>query len=397
ADAAAAGWEVLNFDIAFLEERFANAPQVAATSARSEQMAADDAATALMRTPLWPEGMPDEMRDNWTELRNYLTARAGENWQVWTDWYQDTLKGDPGIEALEIEKALIPDADWEHKDGPAHENALIADMIEGHAPKPSDTSGPEETPPLPEQNTHGARWTITGDNIAIAPGLPDIGEHAEALQPLAVDALEELLEALGQSNQFKRLSDKASKALDIARSPLPEANKLAAALWTCSVWMGDFAERDDAVRANPRAFADALEEDQRLALSAAVRQTAGFARQFRTALEMDAEDAAFRRTEFRIEPHRRLITVAHEAELIDDDSHETVGTMLEAAEGDAIQGGKAKSTLSVTVRNLLIASTLAIVAQGGVALNEAAKIAGKDAGTGFSEGLKLHERARRLG
>ena len=245
---------------------------------------------------------------------------------------------------------------------------------------------------MPEQNVHGARWTVAGDRISIAPGLPEIGDHAEALQPLAAEALEELIEALGQSNQFKRLSDKAAKALGIAKLSTDDANKQAVALWSCSVWMGEFAERDDAVRLNPKAFADALEEDQRVALNAAVRQTAAYARQFRTALELDAEDASFNRRDFRLEAHSRIVTVAHEEELIDDDSKETVETMVEAARGDAVQADKARSVLSPTVRNLLIATVVILSPIG-----ETVKVVVRDAAEGFSEGMTLKDRGRRLG
>ncbi|MEM1298718.1 MAG: hypothetical protein AAGH68_05500 [Pseudomonadota bacterium] len=347
----------------------------------------------MITKPLWHDGLDDEFWNHGHDLWQHLQSVDSENWWVWTQWYERILQGAVHNEQLEIKKALIPNMDWAR--GPAHVNALIAEMIERHRPKQTE-SEKEPSGSIPEQSNHGARWTFSGDRIVIAPGLPDIGDKAEALQPLAVNALEELIEALGQSNQFKRLSDKAGKTLEVARKDLTEANKQAAALWTCSVWMGDFAERDDAVRANPKAFADALEEDQRLALNAAVRQTAAFARQFRTALEMDAEDAAFRRAEFRIEPHRQIVDVDHEEDLIDDESHETASTMVEAAEGDAIQGDKAKSTLVATVRNFLIA-TVVIMSPAGTAVDEAAKVLGKEGGTGFAEGVKFQDRMRRLG
>ncbi|MEP5770618.1 hypothetical protein [Nisaea sp.] len=54
------------------------------------------------------------------------------NWSVWTEWYEDRLRGAddprsrPLIEELEVERALIPDDEW--KKGAAHINALIAEI-----------------------------------------------------------------------------------------------------------------------------------------------------------------------------------------------------------------------------------------------------------------------------
>lgn len=53
-----------------------------------------------------------------------------EHWDVWTDWIADRCKGAPAIEALEVERALIPNDDW--KKGQRHVNGLIKRMIERH-------------------------------------------------------------------------------------------------------------------------------------------------------------------------------------------------------------------------------------------------------------------------
>lgn len=53
-----------------------------------------------------------------------------EHWDVWTDWIDDRCKGAPAIEALEVERALIANEEWEK--GPRHVNGLIKRMIERH-------------------------------------------------------------------------------------------------------------------------------------------------------------------------------------------------------------------------------------------------------------------------
>ena len=61
---------------------------------------------------LWPEKIPDEIRDAWQDLRDHLLG-AGDDWFVWVDWYQDRLDGKPPNRALELAKALIPNEIWE--------------------------------------------------------------------------------------------------------------------------------------------------------------------------------------------------------------------------------------------------------------------------------------------
>ncbi|MBT5812221.1 MAG: hypothetical protein HOI19_17745 [Rhodospirillaceae bacterium] len=86
-------------------------------------------ANTLMRYPLWNGSAPKWADENWTMLKSDLLA-LDEDWRVWTDWFDDRLRGadHPGsrplIEALERERVLIPDEDWEK--GPKHVNAMIA-------------------------------------------------------------------------------------------------------------------------------------------------------------------------------------------------------------------------------------------------------------------------------
>jgi hypothetical protein len=143
---------------------------------------------------------------------------------------------------------------WGLAQGPAHVNAIIKRLIEEHTP-------------TAKQSEHGARWSISGDRLVIVPGSAEIGARAAALQPLAAEALQELADEIGPSNQFSRLRSKADRALETVRKPLPEVNEDSAALWSLSVWLGDFAERDDAVRRDPSSFAEALGEDRRVALN----------------------------------------------------------------------------------------------------------------------------------
>ncbi|MDG2285642.1 MAG: hypothetical protein P8N43_08945, partial [Alphaproteobacteria bacterium] len=93
-------------------------------------------AEELMRDPLWLYGFPAEVRDAWRSLKADLRS-VNPNWSVWTDWYEDRLvggerpNGRPVIQALERERLLIDDVDWEK--GPDHVLPQIAEIEARHA------------------------------------------------------------------------------------------------------------------------------------------------------------------------------------------------------------------------------------------------------------------------
>ncbi|MEO1724454.1 MAG: hypothetical protein AAFR84_18900 [Pseudomonadota bacterium] len=89
-------------------------------------------AAALARRPLWPDGgMPATLADAWGALKTRLLAREGEHWEVWTEWYEARLRGDPGNPAIEYERVTNPEINWDA--GPATVNAKIKEIIERHS------------------------------------------------------------------------------------------------------------------------------------------------------------------------------------------------------------------------------------------------------------------------
>ncbi|MFT6581776.1 MAG: hypothetical protein ACJAU6_002217 [Alphaproteobacteria bacterium] len=92
---------------------------------------------ALLQAPLWAEDPPKWIMEDWISLKAALPTE--ENWQVWTDWYEDRLRGlshpdsRPMIEALERERVLISNEGWDK--GPKHVNALIAELEEKYRPE----------------------------------------------------------------------------------------------------------------------------------------------------------------------------------------------------------------------------------------------------------------------
>ncbi|MDV7340158.1 hypothetical protein RYZ26_11175 [Terasakiella sp. A23] len=81
--------------------------------------------------PLWNEGMPSEYDKYWKTLKRLLLARD-ENWQVWTNWYEDRVVGGDSpngrnvINDLERKRVLIPNSEW--KKGALHVNGLIMEL-----------------------------------------------------------------------------------------------------------------------------------------------------------------------------------------------------------------------------------------------------------------------------
>ena len=101
----------------------------AATEADAALIDSGRSAAELAGTPLWPKGAPGWAAEAWRSLKSALLA-AGEDWDVWTNWYEAGLAGDaahPRNEVLEVARATIPDRIW--RQGPAVVNAEIKRLI----------------------------------------------------------------------------------------------------------------------------------------------------------------------------------------------------------------------------------------------------------------------------
>lgn len=84
----------------------------------------------------------------WPDLRRRL-LELDEGWEVWTDWYDARLRGDPVDWDLEEKRVLIPEEIWEQ--GPKVVNAEIARLIEAHRRRPSPPAPEAEPFRLPPQ------------------------------------------------------------------------------------------------------------------------------------------------------------------------------------------------------------------------------------------------------
>jgi hypothetical protein len=103
--------------------------------------------------PLWEGLTAIDFSTNWALLKNRLLS-LNDNWQVWTNWYEDRLvggsnpNGRPVIEELELKRVLIADEDW--KKGPSHVNAMIAALEEEYRPPVPSLEVPDQRPAIIE-------------------------------------------------------------------------------------------------------------------------------------------------------------------------------------------------------------------------------------------------------
>lgn len=66
----------------------------------------------LLAQKLWPENPPNSIANLWTKTKSSLSADK-QDWEVWTDWYDARLRGDPLVEKLEIARVTIPKETWQ--------------------------------------------------------------------------------------------------------------------------------------------------------------------------------------------------------------------------------------------------------------------------------------------
>ena len=83
----------------------------------------------LSMSPLWPGGTPDTVLHNWGEMKAHLLV-AGEDWQVWTDWYDDRLRGAAACREVELDRVSV--AEDLLLDEPAVVNRAIREKIDAH-------------------------------------------------------------------------------------------------------------------------------------------------------------------------------------------------------------------------------------------------------------------------
>jgi hypothetical protein len=131
-------------------------------------------------SPLWPDDLPEQFRSLWQEMEASLLG-AGQDWDVWTDWYEDRLAGHVRDEARELAYVRIDDAQWDQ--GPARVNAEIKRRIEELEPTPP----PFEA--IPAQEPVATRFGVNSEGLIDV--VPDPPAHGTAADPSQREFYEE--------------------------------------------------------------------------------------------------------------------------------------------------------------------------------------------------------------
>ncbi len=166
---------------------------------------------------LWADDhQPDPLRWLWREMQAALLA-AKQDWEVWTNWYDDRLAGRVRDAERELAYVLIDDALWTQ--GPAIVNAEIKRRIEELEPY----SPPIEV--IPEQEPNATRFGVNTDGVIDVVPDPLAPETvADALQREYYDELRFKAQALIElgPNQLGDLSGSAERFREALKERIEE-------------------------------------------------------------------------------------------------------------------------------------------------------------------------------
>jgi hypothetical protein len=172
-------------------------------------------ASRIAGSPLWLQGQPDQLQSLWREMKARLHA-ANQDWQVWTNWYDNRLDGRFRAEERELAYVHIDDALWHQ--GPAIVNAEIKRRIEGISygnlaePKPrrrrKKEPKPSPVPEIPPQRPAALEPVWSNGILVLPPTSAETDGDPEALTSALKVLRQEIAEladdADGEANIDKR-------------------------------------------------------------------------------------------------------------------------------------------------------------------------------------------------
>lgn len=162
---------------------------------------------AVNASAIWPAGTPGWAMATWNRLADHFRAFVGpEGWQVWIDWYQARLDGNPWPMALEEQIALIDDEIWEK--GPAVANGKIRRLVEAY--RGGDIPD-EPDPDRVAQKIAGAPEAVSVSSAEFADQLAAEIDRVERTLP---NDPEKLAEAEEYLDRLRAMRDGAAEISD---------------------------------------------------------------------------------------------------------------------------------------------------------------------------------------
>ncbi len=173
--------------------------------------------------PLWSNGTPEWASVAWSSLQEALPG--DEDWKVWTDWYEERLRGVSRGEEYELVFASVPLEVWDK--GPAAANVWIRE----HLPKGAETlSRPDLPQPLPDLDSPFAYAWNASARVTIVAGAQNLPfyrffkseeEHRQSLERCRASA-ERLLESLGDGRYGNAVRREYAERLRYYINDLPK-------------------------------------------------------------------------------------------------------------------------------------------------------------------------------
>jgi hypothetical protein len=353
------------------------AEYAAAAKGDAIAIAAGAPAAGLRRSRLWTADNPDWATSEWSELRSALPPKEG--WQVWIDWYEARLRGDPYDEGLEECYVLIPEEIWEQ--GPAVANAEIARRIAAYRERQAAALA---------QDPRGGRFVAGETGLALRPGDEPAADEAAAMAPHVAAALARLLERLRLSNRTPPgLLATVATLLEIVESGSDAARARAFEMWTQSLALAQGRARDDAVKGDPTSLEEPLDPDSRSALEVAVPAVAVYIRAFDEVRRFDEAKHSFDAPVARPSTQRAVVIGAVEVGALERPSGEIVLKLVAVGGGSDQQAAKAETVGGITVRNLVMKAAGLLVAGAITGL-------GHQIGAGLATDFEMPQRLSRF-
>jgi hypothetical protein len=142
----------------------------------------------MVGTQLWPEGppplrygQPERFQSLWQKMKELLLG-VGQDWDVWTAWYEDRLKGHHRKEEHELAYVQIDNHLWNQ--GPAIVNAEIKRRIKALEANPPPIDA------IPEQEPRATRFGVNSDGlIHVVPDPPAPGTASDLFQTVYYDEM----------------------------------------------------------------------------------------------------------------------------------------------------------------------------------------------------------------